>query len=98
MSTPLTLVVHITAKPGKAEEVKAYLISLLAPTREEKGCEYYDFYTDNEDDHKFHFVEAWTTVEDWQAHNDTPHIKAFIDYIDEAIDDVGVVKLTKVDA
>ena len=97
MSNPLTLMVHIEAKPERAEEVKQSLLGILEPTRAEAGCEHYDFYVDNDHPHIFHFCETWTTVAHWEAHNESPHLADFLAIAETAVDKFTIHKMTKTD-
>lgn len=95
MSDSLTLLVRIDAKADRAEEVKASLLSLLAPTRAEAGCESYKFYIDDKDPAVFNFVETWTTRAHWEAHNESPHLADFIALAETAVDKFTVSEITE---
>ncbi|TKG93748.1 antibiotic biosynthesis monooxygenase [Puteibacter caeruleilacunae] len=91
----LTLVAKITAKAGKAKELKTTLEGLIAPTRAEKGCmEYYLNYS-IEEEGVFLFYETWATVEDWNVHMESDHLKAFFAKEEELIESVEISKWEK---
>src|SRR5471030_3201921 len=84
MSTKiLTVVAAFQAKPGKENELRAALIGLVAPTRNETGCLNYDLHASPEDPAKFLFYENWTSKAALDAHLQSAHIKALLPRVDE---------------
>ncbi len=77
MSTPLTIVARIEARPDKIELVKAELLNLVEPSLREAGCIQYDLHQDNDDPAVFLFYENWESRELWQAHSNAAHIAAY---------------------
>lgn len=73
----ISLAVIVEAKEGKEKELKNALIALVEPTRNEKGCIHYVFHTDPGNDSRFMFYENWESKELWDAHLNSPHLKAF---------------------
>jgi len=71
------VIARAVAQPGKATELRNILQQLLAPTRDEQGCEYYDLFESNIPD-LFYFDELWTTQEDLDAHAASAHLKELI--------------------
>lgn len=92
----LTIVANIVAKQGKHELVKTELSKLLAPTRAEAGCINYDLHQDNENPHQFLYFENWVNREEWLAHMETSHIKAYLVAVDGAVEDFTVKELTQI--
>jgi quinol monooxygenase YgiN len=72
--TKVSLVARFVAKPGKEEELKSLLKTLIEPTRTETGCEIYDLYESPENG-RFFFWELWTSQEALDSHGQTPHIQ-----------------------
>ena len=68
------VVSFIVAKPGKDEEVKSHLLTLLTPSRRDPGCISYDLHQDADDPRVFVFYETWESREYLNAHLDTPHL------------------------
>jgi len=66
------VVAIFTPKPEFASEVKVLLAEVAVEVRTENGCLFYDLFKDV--DGKLWFIEAWTTRELWQAHNDAPSV------------------------
>ena len=81
----ITLIVTLTAKPGKEEELKAELISLVEPSRKDAGCINYDLHQSTDDKVKFMFHENWETAKDLEAHGAKPIGQAFMAKADELL-------------
>ncbi|MFI3267846.1 MAG: antibiotic biosynthesis monooxygenase [Rikenellaceae bacterium] len=89
----LVLFAKIKALPGKETELAEILTDLIAPTTAEKGCEHYELHKSILDPLKFLFHETWTTVEDWNDHMETKHIKDLLEILDDYVD--GGIDVTK---
>lgn len=79
----LTVVATFQARPGKEADLRAALISLLAPTREEPGCVSYDVHQSADDPAKFLFYENWESKEALDAHMRSPHLQKLVPRVDE---------------
>ena len=79
----ITVVATFQARPGKEAELRAALVGLLAPTRNESGCLNYDLHQSPEDTGKFMFHENWTSKAALDAHLQSPQIKALLPRVDE---------------
>jgi quinol monooxygenase YgiN len=79
----VSVVATFQARPGKEADLRAALIGLLAPTRNESGCVNYDLHQSPEDPAKFLFHENWTSKAALDAHLQSPHIKALLPRVDE---------------
>jgi quinol monooxygenase YgiN len=64
------VIARAQAVEGKAEELKAVLKQLVEPTRQEKGCIYYDLFASNLPGVLI-FNEEWASAEDLQTHAST---------------------------
>ena len=69
----IKVVAHVTALSGHEEQVKRILLGLLAPTRAEPGCRFYDLHV-GADPQVFTFIEAWETDDDLDMHLASEHI------------------------
>lgn len=72
---PLIIVAIFDAKPGREADLEIALRAMPGPSRLEIGCLNYDLHRDRTDPRRFFFHETWTTVEDHQAHLQTPHVR-----------------------
>lgn len=61
----------------------------MAPTHAEDGCILYALNQGAEDPRRFAFVERWTSKEALDPHLASPHVKAFLDRLDELFDGGG---------
>jgi quinol monooxygenase YgiN len=73
----LTITAVIKAKAGMEEKAKQELMSIVGPTRAEKGCIDFDLHQATDSKCLFMFYEKWTSKEALDAHMQAPHIKAF---------------------
>ncbi len=75
---PLAMVVEFRAAPGRADDLRAALLDLVAPTRAENGCLRYDLHDDRDDPDRLAFYEVWATPEAHAAHDRTDHVLAIV--------------------
>jgi quinol monooxygenase YgiN len=73
---PIIMTVLFKARPGKEAELRQALTDVLAPTRKEDGCLFYDLHLAADNPSRFLFHESWASDEHHQAHDRTPHIQA----------------------
>lgn len=92
----LTIVASIQASPDQVDLVKAELEKLVPVTRTEKGCITYDLHQDNENPADFVFYENWESRALWQAHMKAPHLTAYLQAVDGAVEDFTVNELTQI--
>lgn len=78
MSKQLTIVARVEANPARIDFVKAELLKLIKPTRNEKGCLQYDLHQDNENPAVFIFYENWESREIWQEHMNNDHLAEYL--------------------
>jgi quinol monooxygenase YgiN len=79
----VTVIATFQAKPGKQEELKKTLMSLLAPTHKEAGCINYDLHISPEDPAKFLFHENWSSKAALDAHLQNTHIQVLLPRMNE---------------
>ncbi len=73
---PIRVVARVRAKPGLQGTVEVALRGLLAPTRAEAGCVFYELYRSIEDPCAFCFVEEWKDRAALDAHSKSAHLQA----------------------
>lgn len=91
----LSIVAHIRAKTDQAERVGAALDKLVTPSRNDPGCEQYDFFVDTKDPAHFVLYEIWESSGAQQAHLDEPHVAAFVLACKGAIAEATIYELDK---
>ena len=80
---PIIMTVSFQARPGKETELRAALLEVLTPTRQEDGCLFYDLHVAADDPSKFLFHESWASKAHHAAHDGTPHIQQLRSRINE---------------
>ncbi|MCX7595725.1 MAG: antibiotic biosynthesis monooxygenase [Fischerella sp.] len=76
MTKTIRVVARVIALPEKVEALKALLLELIEPTRQESGCIKYELLQNQSDPTDFTFVEEWTSNDALEAHLVSTHIKA----------------------
>lgn len=72
---PMVVVAIFRARPGRSAALGAALRELVEPTQKEDGCLNYDLHQANDDTDVYFFHETWRSVEDHEAHLETPHVR-----------------------
>src|SRR5688572_11201924 len=75
MAATVYVVARYVAKAGKEEDLKAILMTLIAPSRREIGCYQYDLLRNPTDSRDFCFVERWDTEKALDEHAASAHLK-----------------------
>jgi quinol monooxygenase YgiN len=86
----LTVIAYMRAAPGKRDELRAALESLIEPTSQEEGYVNDDLHQSTEDPDRFFFYENWESDTHLDAHLDAPHLRDFAARIPELLDDSGL--------
>ena len=71
----IRVVARLIALPGKVEALKAVLLELIEPTRQEAGCIKYELLQNDSDPTDFTFVEEWASHEALDTHLVSDHLK-----------------------
>lgn len=90
--TAYAVVAEVQAKPGKEDELRRATLPLVAKVRAEPNNLLYFLQEDRERPGHFIFYEIFATQADFEAHNATPHVKAWFQRLPELA--VGGVKAT----
>jgi quinol monooxygenase YgiN len=72
------VVARINALPDKIEALKAVLLELIEPTRQEAGAIKYELLQNQVDSAEFTFVEEWASNEALDTHLASPHLQAVV--------------------
>ncbi|MBW4570858.1 MAG: antibiotic biosynthesis monooxygenase [Tolypothrix carrinoi HA7290-LM1] len=64
----IRVVARLIAVPEKVEALKAVLLQLIEPTREEAGCIKYELLQNDSDPTDFTFVEEWASHQVLDTH------------------------------
>lgn len=72
----LIIIAEATAKPGRADDLRRELTSMLAPSRAEPGCVSYVLHEVPGEPERFVFYEVWKDDAAFAFHERTPHYVA----------------------
>jgi len=87
----------IKSKADSTEEMKGYLLELLAASTQETACLQYELHQSTEDESQFIFHEIWASQEGLDLHNVQPHIQHFSQQAGPIMDGpVKIIKTTKI--
>ncbi|BAT51523.1 Antibiotic biosynthesis monooxygenase [Nostoc sp. NIES-3756] len=81
----LRVVARIVALPDKVEELKAILLGLIEPTRQEVGVIKYELLQNQSDPTDFTFVEEWASAEALDTHLASAHLQAAADKLEGVV-------------
>jgi len=84
------LIAEIKAKPGNEEEVTKLLLSVVKPTHKEKGCIFYLPHRSKENPGTIIFYEHWSNQKTFEAHANSPHIKALMKKLEGKIESLNI--------
>ena len=92
----ITIVAKVTAKRDQIDAVKAELLKMIAPTRQEEGCIEYRLHQDNDNPAVFFFYENWENPACVEQHMASPHFKAYVATVADLIADKTVHTMTEI--
>lgn len=72
------VLVAMYAKDGREQELRRDLIAVVEPSRKDEGNLRYELFVDQDDPHRFVFVEHWADKDaQHKHHTDSEHIRNF---------------------
>jgi len=92
----VTVVARLVAKEEAIAVVRAELLKLIAPTRNEAGCSEYRLHQDNENPATFIFYENWESQSCLEQHINSPHYKTYIAAVTGLIAEKTVHRMTEI--
>lgn len=91
MTSNVKIVAILTARPGKAEALRALLDSMLEPSRAEAGNLRYDLWVDQADPNRFVLDELYRDNAAIAAHRASPHFQGYLSKINALAERTAVV-------
>jgi quinol monooxygenase YgiN len=91
----ITVVAKVVAKNEAIEPVKAELLKMIAPTRQEAGCLEYRLHQDRQDPAVFVFYENWENLSCLEQHLNSAHFQNYVAAVASLISDKVVYKMTE---
>ena len=71
----------VRGKAENRERVKALLLELVGPAREEKGCLYYDINQQIDEPDTFYIVDGWASDAAVVAHTAHPNVSRVVEQL-----------------
>lgn len=71
------------AKAGRADDLKAFLLKLRAPTLQESGCLQYELHQNASNPHDIAYIEEWASHLAIDAHLQSAHIQKALPLVEE---------------
>jgi quinol monooxygenase YgiN len=90
----VTVVAKLVVREDAVETVKAELLKLIEPTRQEAGCIEYRLHQDNDDPKVFIFYENWQSMASLERHIASTHYQDYVAAVDGMIEEKSVRKMT----
>ena len=94
--TKIIVLASFYPKENKSNEVKEIILSMIKPTREEKGNEVYNFYEEKNNNDKitsFHLFEIYKDSAALDFHRETSHYKNYRSKIEDLLEKPIEVKV-----
>jgi quinol monooxygenase YgiN len=92
----ITVVAKVVAKKESIEPVKAELLKMIAPTRQEAGCLEYRLHQDRQDPAVFVFYENWENFFCLEQHLNSAHFQNYVTTVESLISEKVVYKMTEI--
>jgi quinol monooxygenase YgiN len=86
MPATVHVIARIRAKEGKEEALKNVLSALVAPSRRELACYYYDLLQNIRDPRDFTFIERWESEKGLDEHAASAHVKKVAEQLDGLVE------------
>jgi quinol monooxygenase YgiN len=91
MSSPAKITAVLTARPGKAEELKALLLAMAPQCRAEPGNLRWDIWQDQSRPDRYVLDELYRDDAAVAAHRETPHYQDYLARIPDLADRAALV-------
>jgi len=92
----VTVVAKLIAKKEAVETVKAEVLKMVEPTRQEPGCIEYRLPQNNEDPAVFLFYENWENLSCLERHMSSAHFKSYVAAVGNLLSEKVVYKMTEI--
>ncbi len=75
MSDLIAVIAEFHLKPEHHDQGVATLRGLIEPSRNDKGCVYYDLFKDHDKENTYIMMETWASREEWHEHCNQAFLK-----------------------
>ena len=90
MPDDVKIIAILTAKPGKAADLRILLDGMIEPSRAEPGNLRYDLWRDQADPARFVLDELYADSEAVTAHRASPHFRTYLSVINDLAERTAV--------
>ncbi|MBG3021666.1 putative quinol monooxygenase [Proteus sp. WDL240414] len=80
------LIATIVAKENHENEVLSACKAMIKPSHKDEGCIQYELHKDTTQPRTFIFFEIWENQSAIDKHNETAHMKAFVENLKDKIE------------
>ncbi len=96
--SPVTVIARFTPTPEHADQLQKLLEEMVAPTRAEAGCHFYNLFATQADDAQFVLLECYEDSSALEAHRASAHYKNYRAQLPDLLaTPIDVTVLTQVD-
>ncbi|MHC1699315.1 MAG: putative quinol monooxygenase [Geobacteraceae bacterium] len=92
----ITVVAKLIAKKESVETVKAEVLKMVEPTRQEPDCIEYRLHQNNEDPAVFLFYENWENLSCLEQHMSSAHFKSYVAAVGNLLSEKVVYNMTEI--
>ncbi|MCK9782880.1 MULTISPECIES: putative quinol monooxygenase [Enterobacterales] len=82
----IRLIATIVAKENHENEVLSACKAMIKPSHKDEGCIQYELHKDTTQPRTFIFFEIWKDQNAIDKHNETEHMKAFVENLKDKIE------------
>ncbi|MBI6529792.1 antibiotic biosynthesis monooxygenase [Proteus vulgaris] len=91
----IRLIATIVAKENYENEVLSACKAMIKPSLQDEGCIQYELHKDTTQSRTFIFFEIWESQKAIDKHNETVHMKTFIENLKDKIDSLDIKFIEK---
>jgi quinol monooxygenase YgiN len=92
----VTVVARVVAKKDVIEAVKAELLKMIPPTRQEEGCIEYRLHQDHDEPAVFIFYENWKSPDCLERHLGSAHFRNYVTAVENLVVEKTVHKMAEI--
>lgn len=92
----IRVIATIISKDNEIDFVKSAAKSIVDESNRDEGCIQYELHQDNKEQNVFVFFEIWKNQESLDKHNETTHLKGFIEKIKDKVSLLDVKVMSKI--
>ncbi|MCT8249560.1 putative quinol monooxygenase [Proteus faecis] len=91
----IRLIATIVAKENHESDVLSACRAMIKPSHQDEGCIQYELHKDTTQPRTFIFFEIWENQSAIDKHNETAHMKAFIENLKDKTDSLEIKFIEK---